>query len=163
MRMQDVGVAYSSPQADISCDAHAIPVSFREFDAGCISGFEHLYNPFLAAVEVGRVLQAGGPFFSVSCRRRAYHDSYSIPHGVGVLTMLAQPVSLGQMWPRTPCRLSRSWGIPEGPACEDRARVSVRQGALSILAPRSIQGRSANRHLDELYRAASIGFVTRTR
>jgi SAM-dependent methyltransferase len=161
--MQYLGVDYSSPEADILCDAHAIPFRAGTFDAVLsYAVFEHLYNPFLAAAEVGRVLRTGGIFFGVVSQGEPYHDSYFHHTALGVLTMLrAAGLTPVRMWPSydTLHALAVMGKYPK----VQRALIELvyRFGrTFPMLAPRKYFSWSErDRHLDELYRTASIGFV----
>jgi len=59
-----LAVDWSSRGAEVLVDAHRLPFSFNSFQMVISTAvFEHLYNPFLAISEVGRILRPGGHFF----------------------------------------------------------------------------------------------------
>src|SRR5204862_87046 len=77
-----VGLDFKSSSADILADAHAIPFQDGAFDVVLsYAVLEHLYHPFLAALEVARVLP----------------PTRSGVYGAAVLL----PMRSNQIWPST--------------------------------------------------------------
>jgi SAM-dependent methyltransferase len=149
--------------ADLLADAHSLPFRAETFDAVLAAAVpEHLYNPFLAFQEIGRVLRPGG----VCCGTASQGDPVALSYfnfSAWALFHLAETSGL---------RVRRLW--PE----QDTLRALARRGRyprlirlglgvldflnrrLPLMAPRKAFGWSKReRQIDALYRAASICFV----
>jgi SAM-dependent methyltransferase len=133
-----VGVDYDSPAADLLADAHAIPFRASTFDVVIsYAVFEHLYHPHLAATEVARVLRSGGVFAGVVSQGEPFHTAF------GVLERLTRSgLKPRRVWP--------SYDTLHGLAV--MGRYPTRRILLFRWPAREKQ-------LDEIHRAASIGFV----
>lgn len=88
-----VAVEIAAADAMILGDAHAIPLLDQSVDlVMSMSVFEHLKNPYLAALEVRRVLKPGGHFIGIVGFLESVHG---LPHGsffhhsyLGIYTLL---------------------------------------------------------------------------
>jgi len=158
-----VGIDYGSDTADLKADAHAIP--FRDHSLDAVLSYavlEHLYNPFLAAREIHRVLKPGGIFFGTVSQGEPFHDSFFHHTAWGVLAVFdAASLHTLRLWPSydTLHALSTMGRYP-------RAQRLVIEGvhrfirATPFLAPRRFLKWSAReKAVDELHRAASLCFV----
>lgn len=158
-----VGIDYSSDQADLLADAHAIPFRDGTFDVVLsYAVLEHLYHPFLALQEVARVLRPGGVYVGTVSQGEPFHDSFFHHTAWGLLTVL-RPAGLHalRLWSSydTLYALSRMGRYPRAlrVAIEAVHRVG---NAAPFLAPRKFFRWSAReRAVDELHRAASVCFV----
>ena len=157
-----VGIDYSSRGADILADAHSIPFANATFDVVLsYAVFEHLYNPFVAAQEVARVLKPGGVFAAVVSQGEPFHDSYFHHTAFGVLSILQEaalrPIVL---WPSydTLHALAVMGKYPRVLRVMIEATHQVSRAP--FLAPRRmLRWSKRERAVDELYRAASVCFV----
>ena len=71
-----LAVDWSSRGAEVLVDAHRLPFSSDSFQMVISTAvFEHLYNPFLAVSEVGRVLKPGGYFLAGASFWESWHGS----------------------------------------------------------------------------------------
>ncbi|MEO8611790.1 MAG: methyltransferase domain-containing protein [Chloroflexota bacterium] len=62
--------------ADLLVDAHRLPLASAGFDMVISTAvFEHLYNPFIAIGEIGRVLKTGGCFVGGASFWEGWHGS----------------------------------------------------------------------------------------
>lgn len=69
-------VDWSASGADVLVDAHSLPLESAAFDLIVSTAvFEHLYNPFIAISEIGRVLKPGGYFVGGASFWEAWHGS----------------------------------------------------------------------------------------
>lgn len=74
-----VALEIHAPDAMVLGDAHAIPLRDHSVDVVlCMSVFEHLKNPFLAAQEIRRILKPGGRLIGIVGFIEAVHG---LPHG----------------------------------------------------------------------------------
>ncbi|MDB4906534.1 MAG: putative methyltransferase, type 11 [Gemmatimonadetes bacterium] len=88
-----LAIEINAPDAMVLGDAHAIPLRDHSVDVLlCMSVFEHLKNPFLAAREIRRVLKPGGRLIGIVGFIEAVHG---LPHGsylhhsyLGIYTVL---------------------------------------------------------------------------
>lgn len=157
------GFDWSSPAADILADAHAIPFREATFDAAlAYAVVEHVYNPFLAVREVGRILKPGGVFFGAVSQGEPFHDSFFHHTAWGVMAVFASAgFDVLRLWP--------SYDTLHSLATMGRySRVSRSlidlvyrlDRAMPFLAPRQFLRASARqKQMERLYRAASICFV----
>ncbi len=69
---------YPGDYTDYICDGHELPFADESFDVVTSTAvFEHLYNPFQAAKEIGRVLKKGGALVGSSAFLEPFHaESY---------------------------------------------------------------------------------------
>ena len=158
-----VGIDYSSEQADLLADGHAIPFRDGTFDVVLsYAVLEHLYHPFLAVQEVARVLRPGGVFVGTVSQGEPFHDSYFHHTAFGLLTVL-RPAGLrgARLWSShdtlhalaTMGRYARALRL----AIEAVHRIG---NAAPFLAPRKFfRWSPRERAVDELHRAASVCFV----
>lgn len=158
-----VGVDYSSAEADLLADAHALPFGDAAFD--CVFSYavlEHLHNPFVAIREVERVLVDGGVYVGTVSLGEPFHQSYFHHTAWGFLSLLSTSVRL---------RAVRLW------AANDALRALARMGRYSrlirkilagldvlnrrlpILTPRKMRWPRKEREIDAIHRAGSIAFV----
>jgi SAM-dependent methyltransferase len=161
--LQYAGFDWSSPEADILADAHAIPFREATFDAAlAYAVVEHLYNPFLAVREIGRILKPGGIFFGAVSQGEPFHDSFFHHTAWGVMSVFASAgFDVLRLWP--------SYDTLHSLAAMGRYSRVVRSlielvyrldRAMPFLAPRQFLRASARqKQLENLYRAASICFV----
>ncbi|MFL6248718.1 MAG: class I SAM-dependent methyltransferase, partial [Thermoanaerobaculia bacterium] len=158
-----VGIDYSSEQADLLADAHAIPFRDGTFDVVLsYAVLEHLYHPFLAMQEVARVLRPGGVYVGTVSQGEPFHDSYFHHTAWGFLTVL-RPAGMHalRLWPSydTLHALATMGRYPRlvRAAIEAVHRLG---NAAPFLAPRKFFRWSPHeRAIDELHRAASVCFV----
>jgi SAM-dependent methyltransferase len=69
-------VDWSASGADLLVDAHSLPLESAAFDLVISTAvFEHLYNPYIAISEIGRVLKSGGSFLGGASFWEAWHGS----------------------------------------------------------------------------------------
>jgi SAM-dependent methyltransferase len=160
---QYVGVDWSSPQADLLADGHALPFQDASFDAILsYAVLEHLYEPFLAVREVARVLAPGGIYFGGVSQGEPFHDSYFHHTPWGVLSVMHRArLRVRRLWPSydTLHSLSSMGRYPR----VQRLLIELvhRVGrSMPFLAPRRfLRGNPQEQQVEELYRAASILFV----
>lgn len=164
---QYVGIDYSSERADLLADGHAIPFRDGTFDVVLsYAVLEHLYQPFLAAQEVARVLRPGGVFVGTVSQGEPFHDSYFHHTAFGVLTVFrAAGLHTLRLWSShdTLHALSRMGRYPRPLrfAIEVLHRIG---NAAPFLAPRKfLRWSPRERAVDELHRAASICFLAEKR
>jgi len=160
-----VGVDFSSPDADLFADGHALPFRAATFDVVlAYAVLEHLYNPFLAVSEVARVLRPGGVFVGTVSQGEPFHDSYFHHTAFGVLTVFgAAELKVTRLWSSydTLHGLSVMGRYPKAQRVLIEALYRIGQ-ALPILAPRKFfRWTEREKQVDELHRAASICFVAR--
>jgi SAM-dependent methyltransferase len=161
--LEYVGVDYASPTADLLCDAHAIPFREGTFDVVfAYAVLEHLYNPFLAAAEVTRVLRPGGIFVGTVSQGEPFHDSFFHHTLYGLLCAFRnarlRPLRL---WPSydTLHALSVMGRYPRVQRLMIEAVYRIGR-AMPFLAPRKLFTWSEHdKKLDELHRSAAICFV----
>ena len=157
------GVDYSSPASDLLADAHALPFCDRSFDLVLsYAVFEHLHNPFIAGVEVARVLAPGGIFFGAVSQGEPFHNSYFHHTAWGMLALLnASGLTVRRVWPSydTLHALATMGRYPR----MTRAVIEVvyrLAKATPWLAPRAyFRSGPREKQMEELYRAASVCFV----
>jgi SAM-dependent methyltransferase len=161
--MDYVGIDYSSPEADLLADAHALPFADGTFDAVLsYAVFEHLHNPFIAALEVARVVRSGGIFFGTISQGEPYHHSYFHHTPLGTLALLrAAGFRAERLWPSydTLHALAVMGRYPRVTALLIEVLHRFAR-ATPFLAPRAwLRSSPRERELEELFRAASICFV----
>lgn len=161
---QYVGIDLVSEQADLRADAHALPFQDASFDfVFSYTVLQHLHSPLVAIQEVWRVLKPGGIYCGTASQGDPFQRSFVHHTSWGILS-LANAVGL---------RVVRLW------ACLDTLRGLARLGsyprviraciraldlahkAFPFLAPRKMLWSSREKAVDELNRAAHIGFVIR--
>jgi SAM-dependent methyltransferase len=158
-----VGVDYSSADADLLADAHAIPFRDGTFDVVLsYAVLEHLYHPFLAVQEAARVLRPGGVFVGTVSQGEPFHDSYFHHTAFGLLAVL-RPAGLRavRLWSShdTLHALVRMGRYPRiiRFALETLHRINT---AAPFLAPRKhFRWTARERAIDELHRTGSVCFV----
>ena len=84
-----ISLDVSSPVSDIIGDAHLLPFKSNSFDLVLATAvIEHLYNPFVAFSEIGRILEPGGYFLATASFWERWHDKscfHFTPNGLYVL------------------------------------------------------------------------------
>ncbi len=110
--LQDLGfinvmtVDWEAGGADILVDAHRLPFADSTFHLVISTAvFEHLYNPFVAMSEIGRILHSGGYFVGGASFWEAWHGSsffHMTPDGWNAILSNAG-LELNDLWP--------GWGI----------------------------------------------------
>ena len=159
-----VGIDYSSSHADILGDAHSLPFLGGSFDfVFSFAVLEHFHNPFLALQEIGRVLKPGGIMCGTVSQGEPFHSSYFHHTVWGLLSVcIANRFEVARLW--------ACWDTLDGLADMGRYSRPVRLGLrllsavnsrMPFLTPRKMQWPAKEKALDELHRAASIGFVIR--
>lgn len=159
-----VGVDLTSPESDVQADAHALPFADASFDfILSYAVLEHLHNPFLALSEVKRVLKPGGTYCGTVSQGEPFHDSFFHHTAWGVLSLArASDFQVERMW--------ACWDTLSGLSSMGRYPRVIRGGlgfldrlhkGLPLLAPRKLKWSAEARSVDELHRAASVGFVLR--
>jgi SAM-dependent methyltransferase len=97
---------WSAAGADLLADAHRLPLPDASFQMVISTAvFEHLYNPYLAMSEVGRLLKSGGTFVGGASFWEAWHGSsyfHLTPDGWNALLQHGG-LTLDDLWP--------GWGI----------------------------------------------------
>lgn len=161
--LQYVGIDFETAGADMLADAHAIPFRAETFDAVlAYAVLEHLYNPFVALTDVGRVLRRGGVFFGTVSQGEPYHVSYFHHTPLGVLAAFrATGFEIVRLWPsydtlHALATMGRYARVVRGLIeIVDRA-----DRAFPFLAPRRFfRGSARENDTERLFRAASICFV----
>jgi SAM-dependent methyltransferase len=158
-----VGIDYSSEQADLLADGHAIPFRDGTFDVVLsYAVLEHLYHPFVAVQEVARVLRPGGVFVGTVSQGEPFHDSYFHHTAWGLLTVL-RPAGMRalRLWSShdTLHALATMGRYPRVLRLATEALHRVSKHA-PFLAPRKyFRWSPRERAVDELHRAASVCFV----
>lgn len=158
-----VGIDYSSEQADLLADAHAIPFRDGTFDVVLsYAVLEHLYHPFLAVQEIARVLRPGGVYVGTVSQGEPFHDSFFHHTAWGFLTVL-RPAGLRalRLWPSydTLHALSKMGRYPRALRLALEA-VHRLGSAAPFLAPRRfLRWSPRERAIDALHRGASVCFV----
>lgn len=158
-----VGLDYTPSEADLLGDAHAIPFVDGTFDVVLsYAVFEHLYDPFVAAREVERVLAPGGVFVAVVSQGEPFHGSYFHHTALGVLALLRSAgLTALQLWPSVDtlhslAEMGRYPFVVRGLL----GAVNRIDRALPFLAPRKfLYASPREKSIDELHRAGSICFV----
>ncbi|HEX7707348.1 MAG TPA: methyltransferase domain-containing protein, partial [Thermoanaerobaculia bacterium] len=158
-----VGVDYTSPAADLLADAHALPFRSRSFDAILsYAVLEHLYNPFVALMEVERVLRPGGVLFGTVSQGEPFHDSFFHHTTFGVLAAFAAArLRVVHLWPSydTLHALATMGRYPRPQRMLIEALFRLGE-AFPQLAPRKhFRWTAREKSVDALHRAASICFV----
>jgi SAM-dependent methyltransferase len=159
---QYVGIDFTSNESDILADAHALPFANASFDfVLSYAVLEHLHNPFLALLEVKRVLKPGCIFVGTVSQGEPFHDSFFHLTTWGVLSLVcATGMELLRLWP--------CWDTLTGLAEMGRYPRILKHGIRAIdwahrrcpfLAPRKMKWSTEQKRIDELHRAASLGFV----
>jgi SAM-dependent methyltransferase len=101
-----VTVDWIARGADLLVDAHRLPFASETFQMVLSTAvFEHLYNPFIAISEIGRVLKNDGLLVGGASFWEAWHDSsyfHLTPDGWNTLCRQAN-LKLEDLWP--------GWGI----------------------------------------------------
>jgi SAM-dependent methyltransferase len=157
-----VGVDLSSKEADFRADAHSLPFHDASFDmVFSFAVMEHLHNPFLALQEINRVLKTGGMFIGSVSQGEPFHDSFFHHTAWGVLSAVgASGMEVKRLWP--------CWDTLSGLAEMGRYPRVLRSALRTIdrihrrfpfLAPRKLGWSKEDKLVDELHRAASIGFI----
>jgi SAM-dependent methyltransferase len=163
---QYVGIDLSSTEADLRADAHALPFQSSSFDfVFSYAVLEHLHNPFVALREIKRVLKPGAIFVGTVSQGEPFHNSFFHHTVWGVLSVVhATGMELIRLWP--------CWDTLSGLAEMGRYPRVLRYAIRAIdwihrrflfLAPRKMRWSSDEKLVDELHRAASLGFVIRKR
>jgi SAM-dependent methyltransferase len=161
---QNVGVDYSSAAADILADAHALPFRSASFDfVFSYAVMEHLHNPFLAFMEIGRVLKPGGTMCGTVSLGEPFHNSFFHHTVWGLMSVCAaNRFEIVRLWA---CSDTLK-GLAEMGRYSRAVKLGLRfLGALDsvpVLTPRKMLWPERDKALDNLHRAASIGFVIRS-
>jgi ubiquinone/menaquinone biosynthesis C-methylase UbiE len=80
---------YAGPFTDVIADGHALPFIEKEFDlVTAIAVFEYLQDPFVAALEMNRVLKPGGALIGSTAFLEPFHSSYFHMSHVGLREVL---------------------------------------------------------------------------
>lgn len=157
------GVDYSSPNAGMLADAHALPFRDESFDLVLsYAVFEHLHNPYMAATEVARVLAPRGLFFGAVSQGEPFHESYFHHTALGVLALLhATGFRVRRLWPSydTLHALATMGRYPR--VTRSLIEILYRFAkATPFLAPRAfLRASQREKELEAVYRAAGICFV----
>jgi len=158
-----VGLDYDNAAADLLGDAHALPFKNLSFDAVLsYAVLEHLHNPFVAIMEVERVLKPGGIYVGTVSQGEPFHASYFHHTAWGFVSAITAVTSLEirRLWSSgdTLGSLVRMGRYPRA--------VRYMLGAINrfrevtpFLAPRKMRWPIREKQLDEIYRAGSICFV----
>lgn len=98
---QYVGIDMVSIGSDILADAHALPFANASFDyVLSYAVLEHLHNPFLALLEIKRVLKPGCVFVGTVSQGEPFHNSFFHHTTWGVLSLVcATGMELLRLWP----------------------------------------------------------------
>lgn len=159
-----VGVDVASDEADLRADAHALPFRSESFDfIFSYAVLEHLHNPFVALREIKRVLKPGCVFVGTVSQGEPFHNSFFHHTTWGVLSLVrASGMEVLRLWP--------CWDTLSGLAEMGRYPRVLKYGIRAIdwvhrrfplLAPRKMGWSPDEKLVDELHRAASLGFVIR--
>lgn len=101
-----VPVDWKAAGAELLVDAHRLPYHSASFQMIISTAvFEHLYNPFLAMAQIGRVLKPGGSFVGGASFWEGWHGSsyfHLTPDGWNAL-LKHGGLELRDLWP--------GWGI----------------------------------------------------
>jgi SAM-dependent methyltransferase len=157
-----VGIDLSSAEADIRADAHALPFQSASFDfVFSYAVLEHLHNPLLAMNEIGRVLRQGGVFCGTVSQGEPFHNSFFHHTAWGVLSLAsASGLKVLRLWP---CWDTLS-GLAEMGHYPRVLKYGIRildllHRRCRFLAPRKMRWSRKDQLIDEIQRAASIGFI----
>jgi len=158
-----LGVDYSGKDADLLVDAHALPFKLASFDVVfSYAVLEHLHNPFVALSEIVRVLKPGGIYIGTVSQGEPFHDSYFHHTPWGVLSLAASQSTLDvrRLWATgdTLFSLARMGRYPRIIRTLLRALATVDRH-VPWLAPRRARWPDAQKRVEALYRAGSLGFV----
>jgi SAM-dependent methyltransferase len=156
-----VGLDLPGSNADIIGDAHFPPFHAASFEViFSYAVFEHLYNPFLAMLQVERILKPGGVFVGVVSQGEPFHSSYfhQTPWGLQSLCDVAG-LKLTRIWsgPDTLTSIAAMGRYPR----MIRGLIKVTDELnrrLPVLAPRRMAWKDREKSLDQLYRAGSLCF-----
>jgi SAM-dependent methyltransferase len=101
-----VSVDWSASGAELLVDAHRLPFAGDTFQLVLATAvFEHLYHPFVAMIEIGRVLRKGGSFVGSASFWEAWHGNsyfHLTPDGWNALCTQAR-LELRDLW--------AGWGV----------------------------------------------------
>lgn len=166
-RLRYAGVDYTSAEADILADAHALPFSDASFEfVLSYAVLEHLHNPYIAVSEVTRILAPRGLFFGAVSQGEPFHDSYFHHTPLGLLALLrASGLTVRRIWPSydTLHALATMGRYPR----ITRVLIEILyrfSRATPFLAPRAhFRSSQRDRNSEALYRTASICFVAERR
>jgi SAM-dependent methyltransferase len=163
---QYVGIDYTNPAADLLADAHALPFHDRSFDfVLSYAVLEHLHNPFLALSEIRRVLKPGGTLCGTVSLGEPFHASFFHLSAWGLQSACAaNDLEILRLWTcyDTLAGLAEMGRYPR--VLRLPLRILDRLNArLPFLTPRKMRWPARERALDELHRAAAIGFVIHKR
>jgi len=158
-----VGIDLTSKEADIAADAHCLPFASNSFDVVfSYAVLQHLHNPFVAALEIGRVLRPGGVFCGTVSQGEPFQASFFHHTAWGVASLAAHTgFAIERLWPSvdTLRALSRMGRYPF-PIRMAFLVIDATQRGLPILAPRKFFSWSKKeKQWDELFRAGSICFL----
>ena len=161
---QYVGLDLFSDQADICGDAHSLPFQDASFD--CVFSYtvlQHLHNPFLGIQEVKRVLKPGGIYCGTVSQGEPFQSSFFHHTSWGILSVAnAFELEVLRLWSclDTLVGLARIGSYPRVLRTCIRAIHWANRG-FPFLSPRKMRWPAGAKALDELNRAAAIGFVIR--
>jgi hypothetical protein len=123
---------------------------------------EHLHKPLIAVSEVVRVLKPGGVYVGTVSQGEPLHDSYFHHTAWGVLSVAASQTGLDvrRLWASgdTLFSLARMGRYPRIIRALLRTLATLDQ-RVPWLAPRRARWPAAQKRLEALYRAGSLGFV----
>ena len=160
-----IGVDADSSAADLLVDAHCLPFRDQVFDAVfSYAVLEHLRDPTVALIEVVRVLKPGGIYLGTVSQGEPFHASYLHHTAWGLLSLFGAHPDLEtlRLWAAidTLESLARMGRYPrvirKAISCLHQIHVLVPQ-----LSPRKARLSQKARQIDAIYRAGSIGFVTK--
>ena len=163
LKCKYVGIDYGGTTPDILADAHSIPFQPGTFDVVfSYAVLEHLYNPFLAIMEIDRVLKPGGVYCGTVSQGDPFHASFFHHTTWGFVSLIEQSgMEIRRLWGcyDTLIGLARIGRYPRVIRMALRA-VNTLNAKVPLLSPRkALHWSEHERKLDELYRAAGICFL----
>ena len=100
LKCKYVGIDYGGTTPDILADAHSIPFQPGTFDVVfSYAVLEHLYNPFLAIMEIDRVLKPGGVYCGTVSQGDPFHASFFHHTTWGFVSLIEQSgMEIRRLW-----------------------------------------------------------------